>query len=130
MAERATLKSEDDRNDPSAIEIAFMILSALVTLALFGFLVYQAASAPQTGEPTAELLGMETLEDGSVLVEVGVHNHARQGLLVVEVEVQCDDPAPSLTFQNLPAEGRRKGTIVCPPGTTAPEVSISGWIDV
>lgn len=67
-------------------------------------------------------------DGGDVHVEVVVRNEGGAGVRTLGVEVACDDPPVAITFQNIPAQSEFRGTVSCPPGTTAPEVVIAWWI--
>lgn len=124
-----SLKQEDDRDEPSTPQKVVMIISILVTVALFGYLTYQAVTAPATGAPAAEILQVTPLPDGSQKVTVQLTNPGGQGLRQATVEVACGSPPPSITLENIPAESHRVATVVCPPGTSASEASVTSWYE-
>jgi len=69
---------------------------------------------------------MEPTQD-AVEVAIGF-SELVSGLITATVEANCTDPPAELTFQNVPARSTREGTIVCPPGTRDPAVSVTTWI--
>ena len=62
-----------------------------------------------------------------MLVHVLFEASGDRGLASATVEVDCERPPPDLTFENVPADGRERGTLVCPAGTTDPNASVSSW---
>lgn len=115
--------------DASWVERFLMATSAAFTVALFAFVVWQAATTPAGGVPTAQLADTDTLPNDDVLVTVTFRNQQDVGLVVATVEVDCDTPPPELTFEHVPADDRRTGHVVCPPGTENPTVTVSTWIE-
>lgn len=125
---RTTLKREDDREEASPGEKAFMVLSAAFTLALFGYLAYQGWTAGASSTPEVSVVGTQTLPEGDVLVVVRLDNRGGAGLLEAEVEVKCGDDPPTLAFRNVPAESMREASVLCPPGTQDPEASLVWFV--
>lgn len=115
-------------DEPSAAEWAVATVSVAVTLLLFGYVAYHAATVPPGATPGATIEGTETTADGRVLVTVEVHNVGSTGLESVTVSADCT--TASLTFEHLPADARRSGTLVCPAGTEGPTASVLAWIEV
>lgn len=126
--ERPRLKRRDDRETPGRGEKALMAFSVLVSVALFGYVLYEAIVTPQDVPPTAELVSQRTTEEGDVLVVVALVVPGGVGLRDAEVEVKCAEPPPAVTFTNVPSKGRREGEVMCPPGTQDPEVSVSWYV--
>ena len=104
-----------------------MVSSAVLVGALFAYMVQQAVTAPEGGEPVADVVSVQNGERGDRLVEVRVTNHADRGIRELTAEVACDDPAPSVVLTNLPAEGDRRAIVVCPAGTPT-EATVSSYV--
>jgi uncharacterized protein (TIGR02588 family) len=115
-------------DDPSAAEWAVMVVSVAVTLLLFGYVAWHAATAPPGATPEAAVAEAETIEDGRLAVTVEVHNPGRTGLDRVTVSVDCTDE--SLQFDHLPTDDRRRGTLVCPANATEPSATVENWIEI
>ena len=128
MADRPTLKKEDDRREPKPGEKLVMAGSALLVAFLLGYMAWQAI-ALQDASPEAALLSTRTLPSGDVEVTVTLSNPGAKGLRDVAVEVKCGDQPPEILFSFVPAHATRKGTAVCPPGTQAPEVGITFYVE-
>lgn len=125
-----TLKREDDRKEPGPWEKAFMASSALVTLALLGFLLHRAIAAPEDGPPEARILAVEPGPGGDVVAVVEATNPAKAGLLVLEVEVACGEkPYPSVTFENVPAGGKGTARVLCPAEGPPPEARVVHYVE-
>lgn len=112
---------------PTRAEQAFMALSVVLTLALVGHLAYQAATAPAAAHPEARIEHVERLADGSLAVTVRLENSGGQGMRLVEVEVDCGAPPPSLTLDNIPAESHRVAVLVCPAGDPPTTARVVAW---
>lgn len=127
--------SDGDANDggdgsnggTSAAEKAVMAVSVAFTVLLLAYVLWQAVTATSVGAPSARVLGTTTMESGDVRVHVEVTNPQDVGLETVIVEANCDTPPPDLTVEHVPAAGREVGYLVCPSGTTRPNVSVSAW---
>lgn len=128
MSRRPELKPRDDRREPPLPARAFMAASTLVTLSLLGYVLVQALQSSADTVPEARVIATAVDDDGSVLVTVEVQSPGGVGLIEATVEVDCKTPAPSLTLQEIPAGGRRVGTLVCPPGTVDPRASVASWM--
>lgn len=113
----------------SVAEKVLTAISVAFTVALFAYVIWQATFVPNGGVPRATVVGTETLSDGSVRVNVRFANPGDVGLVTATVEANCTRPPPEVQFENVPADGRREGTVVCPAGTTAPNVSVSSWVE-
>lgn len=127
-------ENSDDRarsksDEPSTAEKAVMAISVAFTVLLFGYVIWQAAVTPSTGSPEANVVGVSTMEDGSVRVNVELINERDLGLITATVEVDCASPPPEIAFQNVPADSRSTGYVTCPPGTSNPSASVSAWIE-
>lgn len=105
-----------------------IVASVLFTAGLFGFAAWQATTGAGAAAPEVGAIGHSTAPDGQVVYTVELRNPGDIGLVQATVTAGCTDPPTQLTFENVPAGGRRTGTIVCPPGTTDPRVSIDSWI--
>lgn len=103
-------------------------ISVVFTVLLFGYVAWQAVQQPSGAHPQVEVVGTEQLSNDSVAVRVELTNPGNQGLISATVEVNCDQPPPDTTLEYVPAGGREQGVLVCPPGTTQPEVSVSAWV--
>lgn len=122
------MKRKDDRNEVDWPQKAIMALSVVVVLALVGYLAFQAATAPDSrAPPEAQILGTRTMPDGSILVDVRLTNPSGAGLRHATVELDCDQPPPSITLDNVPAESYRDATLMCPPGQPPSKASVSTW---
>lgn len=112
---------------PSPAEWAVMAISVALTLALFGYVAWHAATTPADGPPEASVAGTEPTEDGRLAITVEVANDGRTGLESVTVGVDC--AVESITFQHVPADARRRGVVVCPPDSEAPSADVRSWIE-
>lgn len=121
------LKRRDDRQEPGPVEKAFMVLSVLVTLSLFGYVAYQGVMAPDTPDGTVVVTGTKTVADG-VEVDVRLDNKGSVGYRSVTVEVDCGEIPPQVTLENVPAQGRRTATLLCPPGTDDPSATVAAVV--
>lgn len=106
-----------------------MVASAGFTLLLFTYLLWQAVTTGGAADPMATVIGTEPLPSGDVKVNVALRNAQDVGLVMATVEVDCDTPPSELTFEHVPADDRRTGHVICPPGTENPTASVSTWIE-
>lgn len=113
---------------PSTAEKVLIGISVAFTLLLFGYVAWQAVQPPGSAHPQAKVVGTEQLSNGSVAVHVELTNPGNAGLISATVEASCDQPPPDTTLEYVPAGGREQGVLVCPPGTTRPDVSVSAWV--
>ena len=127
--------SDDERDprdeDPSSVallEEAVMVASALFTVALFGFAVWKALSGAGAVAPAVAVTDSEVTPDGEVVYEIEVRNEGDVGLVSVTVDARCVSPPASLTVENVPAEGHRTASVVCPPDADGPQVSVTSWV--
>jgi hypothetical protein len=74
------------------------------------------------------VVGTETVENGSVAVEVRLRNPRGVGLVTATAQSDCSSPPTQVEFSYVPAASTRTGTLVCPAGTTAPNVSLANWV--
>lgn len=118
---------QDHSQGQSTAERAVAVLSVVVTLALLGFVAWQAWTVPPAENPTARVLDTRTLPDGSVEVTVEFVNDQDVGVTSATVEVDCDSPPPQVTFSNVPAGGRSTARVMCPPNATDPNASVVTW---
>jgi len=114
--------------DISTAEKAVMVISVGFTVTLFGFAIAQALMAPGPAEPTVVIIDERPASDGDVIYTVELRNHDDVGLVSATVEAACTDPPAELRFQNIPASGTREGSVVCPPGTRDPALSVTTWV--
>lgn len=125
---KATLKRKDERGGPGALAVALVVASALLTAGLFGFLVHQAVTSSEGTRPEVAVASTERLPGGGLVVTVSVANHADGGFRQVVVSVDCGETPPEVTFENVPAEGRREAEVMCPPGTPGPpDATLVTW---
>lgn len=126
---RVALKIEDDRRRISKAERTLMVLSVTFTLALFGYVAFNAATSPPEAKPEAEVLALETVDGGGVRVQVTLRNAGGVGLIEGTVEVDCAEPAPSVTFTNVPAASERTANLLCPPGTRDVRATVVSFVE-
>ena len=129
--DRGGAASSGRRGDPdevSTAETLVMVLSVAFTLALFGVAVWYALTGPAAPAPTVHVVGSQPAPDGGVAYAVELRNPGDVGLVSATVEAGCTDPPPEIVFENVPADGRRTGTVVCPAGTSDPAVTVSTWV--
>ena len=112
--------------EPSAAEWTAVAVSVAVTVLLFGYVAWHATTVPADAVPEATVTWTETAEDGRVVVTVEVYNPGGRGLESVTVSADCANG--SLTFEHVPVDDRRTGTLVCPAGTEDPSASVVGWV--
>lgn len=112
----------------SAAEKIVMVASVAFTVALFGFALWQALTGPGALAPTATVVSSQPVQDGGVQYTIELRNPGDVGLVSATVEAACTDPPAEIVFENVPADGRRSGTVVCPAGTDDPAVSVSSWV--
>lgn len=117
-----------DQGEVSTAEKALTVVSVAFTVLVFGYVAWHAVKPPSEVQPKAEVVGTERAANGSVLVYVRFTSPGDSGLLSATVEADCERPPPEVVFENVPAGGREQGVLVCPPGTTNPNVSVSSWI--
>lgn len=120
--------SGEGSDDVSTAEKVVMAPSVAFTLAIFGVPVWYALTGPGAVAPAVDLVGSQPAGNGGVAYTVELRNSGDVGLVSATVEARCTDPPTTVVFENVPAAGRRRGTVVCPPGTTEPAVSVSTWI--
>jgi hypothetical protein len=121
------MKRRDDRHEPSLWEKLMMVASALVTIGLVAYTAYHGLSAPSEAPPRVEIVGAEPGPGGEVVLLIELSNDAAVGLLRAVVEVDCDDPPPEATFEQIPAGGRDSARLVCPPGKENPKARLVMW---
>jgi uncharacterized protein (TIGR02588 family) len=128
--ERHDRQDRGNRQDeePSAAAKALTGISVLLTVLLFGYVAWQAVQPPVDAHPQATVVGTDEASNGSVLVRVELTNPGDTGLISATVETDCEQPPPDVTFDYVPAGGREQGVLVCPTGTTDPNVSVSSWV--
>lgn len=112
----------------STAEKAVMAVSAAVTVALFGFALWHALAGPGAVAPNVAVVDSQPAPSGGVAFTVELRNRGDLGLVSATVEAGCTDPPTEIVFQNVPADGHRTGTVVCPPGTSDPGVSVTTWV--
>lgn len=121
--------SGDGSDQVSAAEKAVMVASVAFTVALFGFALWHALTGPGALAPTAVAVSSQPAPGGGVHYTVELRNPGDVGLVSATVEAECTDPPAELVFENVPADGRRRGTVVCPAGTDDPAVSVASWVE-
>lgn len=126
-------RPDDDPRDRDPTSVAFveetvMVLSGLFTLALFGFAIWQAVTGAGAVDPSVVVTDSRETADGEVMYEVELRNEGDAGLVAATVHARCESPPIELGFENVPAGGYRRGTVVCPSGTDDPRVLVTTWI--
>ena len=121
-------EQSNGKKRPSTVEKVVMVVSVLFTLSLVAYAGWQMAMTPNTSAPNASVADIESLPNGDVAVTVRLRNPRDVGLISATVESQCTTPPPSVQFTYVPASTTRQGTLVCPPGTTNPNVSVTNWV--
>ena len=104
-----------------------MVVSAAFVILLFAYAGWQMATVSNTGTPRVSVANTQTLENGSVAVTVRLRNPTNVGLLSATVESECTSPPAEVQLTYVPADATRKGTLVCPPSSTSPTVSVVSW---
>jgi hypothetical protein len=135
MTPDLTNGSDDEQADSrqqegtSMAEKAVMVVSIAFTISLLAFAGWQMATAPSAdAEPTVSVVETKTMENGSVAVTVRLWNPKNVGLVSATVSSDCATPPAEVGFTYVPADSGQTGTIVCPPGTTDPKVSMANWV--
>lgn len=118
MASRNAGKADKERDEGTPpLEWAASLLGALFALGLVGFVLWEALTAAQ--QPPSiriEILGSRDTQSG-VAVEFVAFNEG--GRPAAEVTIGAEKEAGQVTFDFIPAQSRRNGTIVLPRGATA-----------
>ena len=117
-----------DSEGPSTARRVVIGVSVAFTVLLFAYAGWQMVTPPQTDVPRASIVGTEAGQDGSVAVTVRLRNPKDVGLITATVESNCSSPPARVEFSFVPASTTRTGTLVCPPGTTDPTVSVASWV--
>lgn len=125
---RGDLKKKDDRTGTSVAEIVSVTVSVVVVLALFGYVTFKAVTAPDGPHFQVEQVKVEPMGD-EVAVHVFLRNQGSVGVRVVDVEIPCDDPPPSVSFPHVPASGERRAVLICPADAEDLQPKVSGWIE-
>lgn len=118
----------DGEQQTSTGEWLVMVVSVLLTLSLLAYGGLQIVTTPEATTPTATVSETETLPSGDVAVTVQLDNPADVGLVSATVEANCTTPPPSVELEYVPAASTRRATLVCPGGTTEPDVSVADWV--
>lgn len=118
----------DGQEGASTAEKVVIALSVAVTVLLFAYAGWQIATPPQAATPQATVVETTPLDNGSVAVTVRLRNPGDIGLITATVESSCASPPVQVQFSYVPALSTRTGTLVCPPGTTNPSVSVANWV--
>lgn len=116
----------DDADIPRS-EKFVMAVSVLFTVALFAFAGWHAVTGPGATAPTVHVTESEATPDG-VRFAVEFRNPGDVGFVSASIQARCTDPPTVLTVEHVPAGGHRTGTVVCPPGTTDPSVTVVTWV--
>ena len=114
--------------ETSTAEKAMMVVSVLFALSLVAYGGWQMATASDGRTPSATVVETESTPSGEVAVTVRLTNPGDVGLVTTTVQANCSTPPPSVQFTYVPASSTREGTLVCPSGTTSPNVSVVNWI--
>lgn len=113
---------------PSTAEKVLTVISVAFAVLLFSYVAWQAVQPPDGTQPQVEVVGTDEAANGSVVVHVELTNPGNAGLISATAEASCGQPPPDVTFEYVPAGGREQGVLVCPLGTTRPDVSVSAWV--
>lgn len=111
----------------STVERAVAAASVVLTLALLGFVAWQAWTVPAAENPNARVVDTTTLPNGTHEVTVELANDQDVGVTSATVEVSCGSPPPAVTFSHVPAGGRATAHVVCPPNASDPTASVVTW---
>ncbi|SFS00462.1 hypothetical protein SAMN05216559_2363 [Halomicrobium zhouii] len=117
-----------DEGETSTTQKVVMAVSILFTLSLVAYGAAQMAATPSGVAPSATVVGTDTMPNDEVAVSVRLRNPGDVGLVSVTVEADCARPPPSVQLTYVPASTRRQATLVCPAGTTDPNVSVANWV--
>lgn len=109
-------------------EMAVIALSVAITVLLFAYAGWQMVTPPEGGTPEVSVVGTETMPNGNVAVTVRLRNPRDVGLITATVESSCSSPPTRVEMSFIPASSTRTATLVCPPGTTDPGVSVVNWV--
>ena len=112
----------------STIEKVVIAVSVTFTVLLFAYAGWQIVTTPQATTPEATVVGTERLDSGDVAVTVRLRNPRDVGLVTATVESDCASPPAEVQLSYVPASTTRTATLVCPPGTTDPTVSVANWV--
>lgn len=116
---RGDLKKEDKRQELNAVEKALIVLGVAIALALFGYLVYEAATTPSGARPEVTV---EPTDEGAWVV---LRNAGGAGILQARVSVTCaGEEVPDIEFGNIPADSRRRAHVPC---EGAVEAALGWW---
>lgn len=125
--DRSSPEGADERS--SWAEHLLMVASAVFTVLLFAYVIWQGATTPVGAAPTATVVGTERFAGDEVKVTVAVQNPQDVGLVMVTVRVGCDAQSPELVFEHVPADDRRRGYAICPRETENPTATVSTWTE-
>lgn len=114
----------------STVEKVVMVVSVLFALSLLAYGGWQMAVTPDATTPNATMVGTDATPSGDVAVTVRLRNPRDVGLVSATVESDCTTPSPEVQFTYVPASTTRQATLVCPPGTTAPDATVVNWVPV
>lgn len=109
-------------------EKAVMVVSVLFTLSLITYGGLQMVTTPDGTTPNAAVVETEPLPSGEVAVTIRLTNPGDVGLISTTIAANCSTPQPSVQLTYVPASSTRQGTLVCPPDTTNPNVSVTNWV--
>lgn len=121
---------EDDATvTAETVERVVVGASVVCIAAMLGYVLWQAAVAPQAIDPHASVDAVEPIEGSErERVSVVLENDGTVGLESVTVVVVCGDRDHVLEFSHVPGNGEREGTVVCP-SNSAPRVFVDTWIE-
>lgn len=120
-------QSGQGQQGQSTVERAVSVASVAVTLALLGFVAWQAWTVPAAENPEARVVDTATLPNGGVEVTVEFVNDQDVGVVSATVELSCGSPPAEVTFEHVPAGGRATAHVVCPPGSSDPAATVRTW---
>ncbi len=120
----------EQSDQPSTAETAAMVVSVGFALCLLAFAGWQIATPAAATAPEASVVDVAELQNGDLAVTVELRNPGGAGLVSATVESHCTTPPADVGFDYVPASSTRRGTVVCPPGTADPSVSVANWVTV
>lgn len=106
------------QSGPTTAELALTAISVTFTVLLVGFLVWQALTTPVDAVPEASVVEVTQTGSGERQVDLEIVNRGSRGLLSASVEVDCGASSQAVTFDNVPADGIQRATVLCPAGSS------------
>ncbi|WP_255196178.1 hypothetical protein [Halorarius litoreus] len=121
-------ETSDELPSISTVELVVMVVSVVFTVSLFLFATWQAVTGAGMAAPVVGVTETSVEPGGTVVYTLELRNPGSVGLVRATVSAACASPPVTLTFENVPAGGRRVGTVVCPAGTTDPQLTVESWV--